>query len=720
MGKLTLLLVGAAVVGGSLLTFSSRQIAGETLRGHNAAQADLLSRQIAESGHAVILAAIVDDSGFQSPPISTRSYEGGTYRVEYDPTSTATRAQFSVTGTYAGASHTVRSTYDWDPMEYPAPAWLDVPYATASTVASADINNAIQFDRRKHDEMGLNSLVPLADMNAGLQAAATTAGASYSVPAGNAWNGILEDLNVSDGEGLYQAALALPPETTIAGPVTITNNRSGVGAPGEVTHATGDLTVQNRLQGEGMLVIDGSLTVPTSGKMFWSGIVIVRAEQQYLPVLLKGEVSITGGLVIVQQAYPPGGHMDVTTFRDLGNGLTNANPRGEAPVAPWTSGFPWHQHKHRFDEDLGTRRVRYLEGGNAVAGQESWTQFEDTIRSLGSEKVYIEFENEARHGYGVYTINVDGMPNPVRGMVRDGFGAYSRGDSHQSREFRADRLEDFEVDIRSLRTLEDRFDGNGCDSWPFCIGERWDRGGALRVRLRRHTDNDILYESVLYWHMQPSEWAIYQAQEAAWRTQIQNGGLFGTRLEMTGDVSVTFDISPVLDLVDRLGFDGNEVIHLGSEVEHLTRDENFAAAQLSSGSVRMCHDPTGTATNRDVPSEEVEENLGRGDTLGNCDGSPVSNNSAPSPAPANPANPTDPNNPGNVAVCVSGVEQIVPWSAVGGYLLSGGTVGGCPDTMPGPWSTRDIVMCYNGSSVAVRLIEYGWYTNQGATFGACP
>ena len=148
MGKLTLLLVSAAILGGSLLTFSTRRFASGSETGTRSQQADLLSRQIAESGHSVILASIVGDTGFKAPAISTRSYEGGTYRVQYDPSSTSSRATFTVSGEFAGTTHTIKSTYEWDPMGYPGPIWLDVPYATATTASGAVIDGGPQQPSR--------------------------------------------------------------------------------------------------------------------------------------------------------------------------------------------------------------------------------------------------------------------------------------------------------------------------------------------------------------------------------------------------------------------------------------------------------------------------------------------------------------------------------------------------------------------------------------------
>ena len=212
------------------------------------------------------------------------------------------------------------------------------------------------------------------------------------------------------------------------------------------------------------------------------------------------------------------------------------------------------------------------------------------------------------------------MSDPHVGTVRDGFGTRARGSNRfQSQSFRADKLRDVVVDVKSLRTLQDRFDGTGCDQWPFCIGERWDRGGALRVRLRRDNNNKIVYESALYWHMQPEEWSAYQAKEDAWRAAIESGSaLFGTRLEMGKDADIRFAIRPVLDLVERLSFDGNEVIHVGTETTHSTLTENISLATTGSGKIQICHKPGTSGTNRKVDPEDLMDHLRHGDHLLKC------------------------------------------------------------------------------------------------------
>ncbi|OZC02878.1 hypothetical protein, partial [Rubricoccus marinus] len=686
-------LVGAAILGGSLLTYSTRQLAAEGEADSRADQADLVTRQIAESGHALVLASIIGTDGFQPVAGATREYDGGTYRVEYDPASTPLRATFAVHSDYAGATHTIRSTYEWDPVDYPGPVWLDVPYASAEVASGASVtggpaNLDVQFDRRKHDEFGLEGLASLRTMESGLNAAfgATDSGFDSSLPAGS-WEGLLEDLNVSSGEGLYQQALAKTPETTIPGPLALSVTRSGVGNENEVTHVTGDLDIASggRFEGEGALVIDGLLSVAPGGKMKWRGIVIVRSEQQYMPIRLKGDVKVTGGIVVVQNAYPPGGHMDVTTWRDLSKGLGATNIQGEPSVFPW-SGMPFKQHKHRFDIDFGTRRIAFVEKGAAVPTQEAVTLFHDTIKRLGNEEIYLEFENASQHGYGQYTLAVNGESKTHSGSVMGGFGEFSTAaNRHRTNTFKAKDLKDFVVDIKSLQGLRARFDGvDGCSvtrQWPRCLGDRWDRGGVLRVRIRRAASSQVAYETGIYWHMRADEEAEYQTRIANWRAQIQSGGLFGTRLEFGPDVEIDYSLGPILDLADRLDFDGNEVIHVGSFADHATRAQNLAAATRADGKIEVCHNPTSGGNTLALNPKALDAHLRHGDRLKNCDGTPAASG-ASTPAPLQ----TPPNcllSPATIQICNKPGgngqwrDRTVSCSSVANHLAHGCKLGSC-------------------------------------------
>ena len=111
MGKLLLMIVTAAVAGGSVLAFSMHAMSGDTARGRAESQADLLARQIAESGQSLALAAMVGEEGFQDPAIGGRDYDGGDFVVTVDSLS-SDRQSITVTveGRYGGAVHTIRST----------------------------------------------------------------------------------------------------------------------------------------------------------------------------------------------------------------------------------------------------------------------------------------------------------------------------------------------------------------------------------------------------------------------------------------------------------------------------------------------------------------------------------------------------------------------------------------------------------------------------------
>ena len=658
MGKLLLLLVSATILGATVLTLGTRVLSNETTLGHREGQADVLSRQIAESGHSVVLASIVGSNGFRDPGFAERDYEGGTYAVVYTPSVTGDSVEVTVTGSYGGAYHTMRSTYEWDDMDYPSPVWLDVPYVSATADGGASVSGVgpdgnalpVRFDRRKYDQMGLSSLVPWGTMATASATAAAAAGTSIAVPGMNAtnpndWPTLLEDVNVSDGEGLYQAALAQPAETVVAGPRVVTGSATW-GAPAEVTQVTGNLRVEGTLRGSGALIVEGGFEVPASGRVEWDGLIVVRAEQQFVPVVFDGAVRVDGALAVVQHAYPPGGHLDVTTWRDTGSGLGSGNVQGEPSAAPWnTAAYPWYQHKHRFDIDTGSKTVEYLRNGGAVPGIEQHTEFYDLIDELGSRDVYFEVVNPSQHGYARWRVELaDGTRHG--GSVKNGFGAFAEGGAtHRSAAFPADELRDFSVDIRSLRTLKGRFDGQGgCDQWPFCIGERWDRGGTLRIRVREDGSGKVVYDSALYWHMQPTEWAAYNVQEDSWRTAIQNGSLFGTKLHFGSRTDITYDVDPILALVERMGFDGNELIHHGTSTTHISASEARQDAEangLPAGRAMVCVG----ARELVVPTSQVAQQLAAGATLGACPAAAAS----PAPPAAGPGGTPPPAGPAATA-----------------------------------------------------------------------
>lgn len=642
MGKLTLFLVLAAVVGGSILTVQTRSTLGEASLRHAESQADLLAREIAETGQSLALSRLMAPGGFVDPGLSgPREYNGGTFEVAVDEISPNGRhATISVTGTYGGAVHRVHSTYEFDPMEVPGPIWLDVPSATADVSKNAQISGdrPVQLDPRAYHDLGLSELVPLSSLTSSLDGSLRKAGTSLNVPDAETWDDLMEDLNVDDTEGLYQAALAAFDASTdrkLRGARTITNSVTW-GGPDKITLIEGDLTVGSRtahgsVRGSGALVVRGALRVKDRGSLDWDGLIIVRDTLQELSIELDGDVRIDGALAVAQQAVPPGGHLDVSVYRDV-DGMRSNRPWGDVSrrPSPWhRSNYPFHQHTHAFDiTPTGAERgqhVYFMEDGRA-GRHEVETQFYSTLRSLGSEKVYLEFGNTDNHGYSRYVLALDGS-DPVSRAVQDGFGGFgvpSGGDAIRTAAFRANDLDALDLNVRSLRALRQAFDGQGgCTSWPICIGRAWDREDALALRVVRERDAARLYEASFYWHMRPDERALHEAEERAWRRSIQNGENFGTRLRIGDDVAVTLDLSQISPLADKLGFDGNELVPVASSTVHWTPAETRAGAFDNEGSNAGLGDGPFTVCHRgktEVFSASKYEDHRDHTTMGPCSG----------------------------------------------------------------------------------------------------
>ena len=588
MGKLSLLLVGAAVLAGTTLTLATRSTAGETSRVQSEAQADALAREIAESGRSLALTRMLGADGFVDPGLGSVPYDGGRYDVSVVPSADRQTADVTVQGHYRGAVHTLRGTYRFVPLAYPGPVWLDVPFATSRLVGGTPAisggpqNLPVRLDPRRHAGLGLAPVLPMAGVTADFQPDMAAAGSAFPAPDAALWPArLLSGLHVSDAEDLYQVALGAmtPADRTLPGPLTLT---SGLAAPGAtaITRVAGPLTVAagGALTGEGVLLVEGGLVVAPGGRLDWTGIVLVRSVEESLPVHLNGTVAISGGLVVAQEAFPPGGHLDVTVWKSR-TGL--ASPAGDTNgpwAAPGEGPFPWYNHTHRWEGEVPEGRVLFFAEAPADR-HEALLNFRQALADAGGDDVQLEFRSPGYHGHATYRVRVDGLPDVVAGTVRNGFPVgFQSGGTHRSARFAADRLRDLTVDVRSLRALRQRFDGAGCSQWPFCVGQDWNRSEALRVRLLRAADGAVLYEAALYWHMREDERAAHDAAEAAWRATVTAGAGFGTHLQMSAGTRVAFALAPIQALGERLGFDAGSIAVVNTTSAHATARDARAAA----------------------------------------------------------------------------------------------------------------------------------------------
>ena len=667
MGRLLLLLVLATGIGGAVLTLSSRDTLSAFSQTHSDSQADVLSREIAEAGQNVALTHMIGAGGFSDPTRAAgteQEYEGGDFQIEYVPASATggaavteatlrvTEATLRVTGSYGGASHTIESTYRYDPMDAPGPLWLDVPYATTAMANTTRVSGSaddhpITFDRRKHDELQLESFLPMADIQSDLVADASRAGSAAVIPQASDWTGdtgLLEDLNVEDVEGLYMAAITSMSGTDATKPTAYTVDGTETwGSTGDaITRVQGDLSVTGKLTGNGALVVEGSLLV--TGEMTWNGIVILRSEADVLDIELDGKVRINGMMAVSHNTFPPGGHLDVSVYRDA-DGMLASAPQGSLleQLQPWRSdprNLPFHQHTHAFDVTPTTAprgdHVYFLEGGNA-SRHEAQVQLKGLLDDISSTEVYWEIGNPDKHGFSMFGLDVDGgdgTDGPLLGSLRSGFDTFASLDSeYKSQPFAADDLEDFNVDVSSLRSLRKAFDDPSCTDWPICIGQSWDRRGALALRLVRASDDRRLYEATMYWHMREDEEEAVEAEEQAWREKIMAGEAFGTHVRMGENVRMDFSMGEIEELTEKMGFDGPEIDLLSSQSYHQTAAETRALSQqgnagMSGGNGNTDNSGIGTGSGagaevmmcsrkgdlKPVPSEDVSKHLRHGCT----------------------------------------------------------------------------------------------------------
>lgn len=673
MGKLVLLFVLAAAFGGALLTFSTRGLAGEAEGDRRNAQANVLARDLAQSVRAVVTGQMMGDDGFapindlglttrthQGATVATMDYAGGVADVHYTPSPDRQTVDFTVTAFQEGAAHRVSARYAYDDVDFPTPLWLDVPYATAaagsgSTVSGGDEDRAVAFDRSKFDQLGLGTLnLSTNTLASGIQSALNGARGDAAIEVHDAPHMArlpgMEDINVTSAEGLYFAAIDAMStrgnDAVLTAGLAVSNNRSyGSAANPAIVRAPGGLSIANggRVTGTGALVVEGPLTIANGGTLDWNGLVIVHTEEDYLPITFNGRATIDGALVVDQLGAPPGGHMDVSTFRNHATtGSTAWNPAyGDLTGSPFCgrmSGYrcPLFQHTHKFD--LTPERNPRGKTVHFLGRDVTETQLRGTLSALGSRPVRLEVVNgETYSGMARYTMDVNG--EETTGAVRLGFEQADGTYGTRTPAFRANELRDFDLEVRSLRMLRPLWDGTGsCDTtWPVCVGETRNRQRALTVRVIDDANpNRVFYEGAVYWHMQEGERAAHQAEEAAWRARIEAGADFGTRLNLGNQTTLTFDVDNIRLIGTRLGFDQPEHDLVTTSTQHWAGGEAGFPAMSTvppSGPVTLCH----ARQTLMLPAQAAHAHVRHGDALGACDATP---------GPGNGGN-GGPNGPGN-------------------------------------------------------------------------
>ena len=646
MGKLTLLLVLAAALGGTVLTMSTRASLGASSALVGGAEADVVAREIAETARSLAVAQLLRDEGFEDTLAGgVRALDGGEYTVDV-----ASIDQYGVTlvvtARYGGAVHRSRSTYLYDPMDVPGPMWIDGPVVSADlvdgarpTISGGGQRKGVLLDPRRHEEHELEEFYKMEDQEASLRDVLQGSDAEFESTRAADWEGgaegrgLLGNLGVETTQDLYYKALARfdarDGDQKIAGPRTVSTSVDWSGGQRDrITVVDGDLRVApgGAVSGSGVLVVNGGLFVedgPVPGALVWSGLVIVQSDADELPIELEGRVQIRGALAVAHTAYPPGGHLDVSVYGNLA-GMSPSNPAGaHRGQREWSADRPWFDHSHAFDRlahptiagETRGGHVVYLQGGaagpyeNDIVAVRLFMNYM-SASGAGSTPVYLAFGNPQNHGYAQYRLDVAGQPDVLRGTVQEGFPeAFRHPDGgHRSAVFPLDRLRSLDVNVQSLRALRRSFDDSGCGSYPECIGNDWNRRGALAVRLVRASDDKRLYESTLYWHMRQDEVEAYEASVAEWQEKIKRQEGYGAFVTLGDGVDIRFRHNDLDALVEKMDFEPDAVRLVTATAQHLSATEAHQA----------CVGGATVPLERGLPVASLAERLGATGALGPC------------------------------------------------------------------------------------------------------
>ncbi|MEM8598885.1 MAG: hypothetical protein AAGF99_03095 [Bacteroidota bacterium] len=668
MGRFLLLIVVGATVLTTATMYRNQDIRIASKQQQVESYDKALAREAADAGHTAVLTAMLS-GGRVNPELpldSTRAFtiDGREVRIEHYQID-GDIISFSVVGMHGGVEHRITSSYRLDAADLPGPLWVDAPVVSAVADSRAEIRGIdregarrpIYLDGDKVGEYSLNGFLSVSQMRQAL--GATMAQVSLGNPAhggvqallGSDVGRVLDQHNTPPLEELYGRALASigPDDITYAGTLVVNsalsfgNWNNLLNPDPRIVRVRGDLVIPSgqSITGSGVLLIEGNLTV--QGALRWDGLVYMQSFEQELGAdLSTGLVEIRGTLIAEQEAPPPGGHMDMTVYRDM-TGDWNA-PSGESRPNNWL------RHTHRIDGPIADQRFVFFGEGNP---HEGYTRFGETLSRLSStDEVYLRFRNTENHGFAFFEVQLDDYEHAngstsddiiFEGTVRGGFGALAESaeNEYRTKAFAVQDLDRFVVDIQSRRMLRHLFDdipnthpevNCAWDGWPWrqgCIPldsprtTSWlhARGGALQVQLYEADDDELVYDAVMYWHRRGA-WDTRERDaeiraDSLWRESIRNGTAdYGTRLNFGPNVQLSFSQAHLYPALNRLGLSSDAITHLASSADHYVEggDVDQDRNRSHKGKQKICFDGNTIL----VSIRSVQDYLAQGAYVGAC------------------------------------------------------------------------------------------------------
>ena len=700
MGKATLFIVAATVLAGATLLLNIQQTAGETQRARARHQEDLLARSLAESGRELALQRLKEEGSVATTPAF--AYGGGQVAFE-EVTNTAKEVAFTVEGRYEGergtAVHRITSLYrrlggfsSLSPLlSRVFPLNLAADEAAALTLAPSqnvyvdydqlkafealigELENEHGFDVKRdfsaEDRKDLLRTLLVGRLGVPPGRLVFASEQSSAGPLGAALGEAFDAQNPNTGERFgidwfYEKALrAFDPDkypedgmgdARFEGvPNDSTGRREEVlpagaartfGKAGKpvTVHVEADALMESgsRLTGHGVLILEGNVTVEEGAALTWNGVVLTKGKPaEALNVDFQGDVTINGAFIGSQAALDPGGHLDVTVWRDLsgawrqpfgkltGDAASHMSgpdwsdmtkqlgcyiaPHCEAPSTVGNRYRPWWRHTHKYNVNgantPGTQALVFFKNGSVDPAYEDYLRLNRVLAAFGPDEVfYLEFGPVSRSGALLndgaarFDLRLDGGYEQEDAEAGGGFRGGAS--TFKSPPFKRDGLRDFAVRIGSVPRLSKvwnddesdepaRTDGDGhrVTDGPAWVGNGLRKAaggkrrmGAFTITLRSAVTDEALYEVAAYWHKKPDDEEpkdpdeLQELAEKVDRGELGTTVTFGSGVHLNGDAP-----GPMSDLAERYGLQPLTTYqHVRTWVRHWGPGDRDAPAAL--------------------------------------------------------------------------------------------------------------------------------------------
>ena len=636
MGNASLLIIVATTLSGILLLSNTQRISAESDLVQQQLQEDVLARELAYTGHSLVMSDMQNGTALKTSRSSLALgsqpllYKGGEIQlVQYNLNPGAQTLDFWVLGKFGQAQHLIHSKYLFR-SDFPASIVADVPYMRFNLDENARIYGGLDDKpfllgtenfNQLTDLPGIGSLVDLQQMeneiNNELQYADDGLPGNITEVTIDHDQSILKDalpdLDQYQTENwldeFYYKALDIIHPVQDGGPDYYFDGAKEFGAEtpeqpefgqdyflgslGEssIVRIKGDLLVRpgSAVIGHGILIVEGNMKVEPGAALEWNGFIYARPPQQAAVLDLQGTFNLKGAFLASQEAVPPGGHLDVTSNRDL-SGVWSL-PRGTQtnqgliPIAG-----PWFVHQHKWDEEWNGRpaispgrEVNFIENSTATS-HESSHRFKETLNDMiaaGYTSVNIQFDNPGLSGMGSFHMRFNdgtGLRN-FSGSIAAGFDGSG---SVSSPSFHPGNLIDLRMQFRSLRHLNlmKDPDPNSSQDGAHRVANSSHRMGSFTVKIVDSASGRLLHSVAVYQHVREDELDEEQEDLNQLKEDIESGEL-GLEINMGPNATMAFDTAALNGIMSRLG--ATALDHLGSWNRHCGRDQRGCDLSVVNG-----------------------------------------------------------------------------------------------------------------------------------------